>query len=628
MTESAAPVRNAHRADLECGSSSGRSARVAVWVTGALLLAVVSAYTLLAWRGFEFTDEAFYFLHFLYWRDFVAGTSFFGAFFEWPFRLLGQSPAAIRVLTLVLLVLSAGLLARVVIARLCDGVGGQPGPWGPAFAVASAAASTMYFSHLSTVRAPSYNLLALCSAMWGTALLLRITSRRRETRSERLDMFLYGAALAICGLGKPTSGLFLAAAHALFLPTVGWTWVRQRLGELVVWAAFGVLAVVGCLHVAHPTWWRTVIDGASIVSSTDGRDLVTLAKAIRWDLQRLLEAQGYWGAIAVMAIVGSLPLIQRRAPAVASAVAALAAIAALLSGVMFERAWWWPNMVAASLVVLALGARAGSGQARPDARQLGIIVLLLLMPLGLSYGTNMSVLEHSQINGVLSIMGLLSAVYVMRNRLPSWAVALCFIAAAAPGLWLQAMAAFDVSHTYRQQAALASQSRSIEFGAAGSRLFVDEVTAQTVVKVRAMAAGVGWKPGDRVLDLTGDGPGLVYVLGGRPTTMAWILGGYPGSNVAADRLLSLSDPRILRDAWILSSSSNPRRIEGWEALVAKRLGPHSHELAGEVVIQSPYRWGTTSPGQVNVQLWRPRRGEPAAVGALSPRIAYHMAKSR
>ena len=42
-------------------------------------------------RGFDFTDESYYLLNYLYWRDLTATVSFFGAYFELPFRMLGKA---------------------------------------------------------------------------------------------------------------------------------------------------------------------------------------------------------------------------------------------------------------------------------------------------------------------------------------------------------------------------------------------------------------------------------------------------------------------------------------------------------------------------------------------------------
>ena len=139
----------------------------------ALLLAQVGLYVWMAPRGFDFTDESFYFLNYPYWRDLIGTVSFFGAFFEWPFRMLSQSVPAIRIFSLLLLLASSAFFTREVlgyVSRRDDST--SETPW--AFVAVGMAASLFYFGHLSTLRAPSYNLLALCSMLLATGLLLRL----------------------------------------------------------------------------------------------------------------------------------------------------------------------------------------------------------------------------------------------------------------------------------------------------------------------------------------------------------------------------------------------------------------------------------------------------------------------
>ena len=110
-----------------------------------------------------------------------------------------------------------------------------------------------------------------------------------------------------------------------------------------------------------------------------------------------------------------------------------------------------------------------------------------------------------------------------------------------------------------------------------------------------------------MLDFTGDGPGWVFSLGGRPLGVPWLLGGYYGSDAAAALLLSRLPENALRRSWILSSETTSRRIEGWSQALANRLGAGSHELVATVQIRAPYIWPERQvAARVELQLWRPR----------------------
>lgn len=94
---------------------------------------------------------------------------------------------------------------------------------------------------------------------------------------------------------------------------------------------------------------------------------------------------------------------------------------------------------------------------------------------------------------------------------------------------------------------------------------------------------------------------------GSPTRAGtwWLLGGYPGIGAAARQPLPRLDPAQLRQAWLLSSQTNPRRIGDWQQLLAQRLAGESHELAATLTMRAPYRWSKTSPDTIDVQIWRP-----------------------
>src|SRR6266568_3589136 len=132
-----------------------------------LLLVQTALYIWMAPRGFEFTDESYYLLNYLYWRDVTATVSFFGAYFELPFRLLGQSVSAIRIFSLVGLVVASGFFTRESLRFSRESEGTDTSPLMP-FVLVGIAASLFYFGYFSSVRAPSYNLLALCAMLIAT----------------------------------------------------------------------------------------------------------------------------------------------------------------------------------------------------------------------------------------------------------------------------------------------------------------------------------------------------------------------------------------------------------------------------------------------------------------------------
>jgi hypothetical protein len=147
-------------------------------------------------------------------------------------------------------------------------------------------------------------------------------------------------------------------------------------------------------------------------------------------------------------------------------------------------------------------------------------------------------------------------------------------------------------------------------------VWVDSKTRQALSNLQSAAQQSGLGAGAPMVDFTGDGPGLVLALAGRPVGVPWLVGGYPESETWAQRLLRSLPPAKLSEAWVLSSPDNPRAIPGWPALLADRIGPQTHELAASLIVRAPSAWGKDPAPEATVCLWRPRNVARLAVQPL------------
>lgn len=598
------------------------------------LLAQLLLYVLMAGRGFDFSDESFYFLSYLHWRDFAANISFFGAFFEWPFRALGQSVAAMRLLSVLLLLGSAWQLARAALAHAGRLRGLAPDPAWP-LVLSSMAAALLYFSFLASLRAPSYNLLALCAMMLATGLLLRILdaaaaaaaaaagrSSGAAGRAQAARLLAYGFSLAVCGLAKGSSGALLMLGHLAYFAARHRDWGWRTLPGLLAWSLLGLGLCFAGLQWAHSGWLASLREGLAVSQMRGGYGLMGLLKGLRWDLQRVLPLMLAPAAV-VLALAWWLPRralgrarLQSQA-LWAPGLVLLLVLACALSLMMARQALLWLPVLA--LAVLALGLLLQPAQAeRPGRASLVPLLLLLLsLPLVLSFGTNMSVLAHSQTAAVFAVLALCLQLQAwasgqpaqargLRGLVQSSCLPVCLFLLGLPPLFYQAKAWTDAAYTYRQTSGLGRQNAPLALGPRGDVLLLDEAARDSLRQLITAARSAGLPPGQTVLDFTGDGAGLIYALAARPLGTAWAGGGYAGSEDAAARLLSGLDEDALRGSWLLASTDNPRRIQGWQQLLATRLGPDSHQLAGTVSYLAPYRWGPQSPPVISVQFWRPR----------------------
>jgi hypothetical protein len=233
----------------------------------------------------------------------------------------------------------------------------------------------------------------------------------------------------------------------------------------------------------------------------------------------------------------------------------------------------------------------------------------LVLPLAFSFGTNLTVSEHSEMAAVFGITALLIQLQRLaeRGHITTFALGVSLTLLCVPALIIQLQNTFDARHAYRLRTALIDQTVAARVGSANTRLLLDTTTRDVLVAIDSTAHAAGFRPHQQVLDLTGDGPGLIYAIGGRPLGVAWLSGGYSGSEAAAARLVARLPLGALQNAWLLTSSTNPRRIVDWRRMLDGRLGVGAYERVGTVRMLSSYVWRAAVPESTNVDVWRPRR---------------------
>jgi hypothetical protein len=591
-------------------------ATTARWALPALiiLLIQVALYVWMAPRGFEFTDESYYYHNFLHWREFTGTVTFFGAYFEWPFRAMGMSIAGSRILTLLLVLASGAVLMHQVLrfslSKLAGGAGDDgniPHVWW--YLVAPMASAMMYFGYLSTLRAPSYNLLSLCSMALSTACLLHTLEQQARGRSSLAAPLLYGVALGACFLSKATTSLVLVLGHTLFFVAVNRSWAWKRLLEIffLVVAGFAVNFVV--LTVQFPGWLPSLREGIEIMRMRGGYGALELLNRVRWDIQHALISGGAW-----LLLFGVLFAVVRRKLGADSrgaiSLLSLVLVGASMAVVTGERdtRLWLFAMAATSLGLWSLELLGRPGRtARNDRTELALMALLLFLPVAFSFGTNMSVLTHSAIAAVFAYCAVYLRLYRLwhQGMLTHSALAASVSLLCVPALAAQVLALTDVGYTYRQLSPLGEQHVPVALGTPATVLRVDPRTEKSLKDISAMVQTAGFKPGQDVLDFTGDGPGFIYAVGAKPLGSPWMIGGYSGSGATASRIIEKVNAASIRGAWLLTSTNNPLRLMDWESRLARLVGPNSHKMVASIDIANPYRWNNDAPETVNLQLWKP-----------------------
>ena len=607
-------------------SSASTATRHDAWVLAlpvALLLCLQAG--LFIWtasRGIDFTDESYYLLNYLHWRELTATVTFFGAYFEAPFRLFGQHVAAMRIFGMVLLMAAGGFFAWRVLAfaasRDRTGSGDvssgddaergrgtlQPAPG----VVVGMLSACFYYSYVTTLRAPSYNLLVLFCMLVATGLMLTL-AEGRGTRTQRCATALgYGMLLGACALGKAPSAAAMVLCHGVFFAVFN----RQRgTTELAAMVIAGVALNLMLLQALRPGWLQVLRDGVTLTTALDGRyssiPFATLRDAALRGAVHLLPM------LALSALLFAL-VIRRWGRTHRALLSGL--VVALVTGIMltiqlqgYGKSWW--ALLLFGTALLAWTERAcRAPKAAPAAcvpAVLGMSALLFALPVAYSIGTNGSLPAHTQmaaVFGVVAIMLPLQRLWAV-GLIHRSALALALVVLCLPTLVSQWRSLSEPDFTYRLRTGLLGQRLPLVLGAAGDALLVDEVTRDNIAAISHAMHAAGYVAGEPILDVTGDGPGLVYALGGRPVGTAWLIGGYTGSERVALLVLNSVSVATLRQVWVISADDNPRALQSWAVMLRQRIGGPSHMLVGTVPYWAQYRWDGKPVEPLALSLWRP-----------------------
>ena len=581
--------------------------RALIAVPAAALLGVqIALFVALSGRGLDLTDESYYLLNYQHWQGFTAQVTFFGAYFALPFRWLGGDVAAMRVFGLLLLLASGAVFTWRAMVFGRDPRQAMPLPW--LYIAPGMTGALFYFSYLTTLRLPSYNLVVVVCALLSSALLLVLADGAGSRLRLALMAFAYGVVLGACALNKATSALALALCHVVFLLCFA------RLNRLPEWAVLALLGVglnlVG-LQLAQPHWLDVLREGVQLTTLLDSRH-TAMPFAGHWDA----VLRGAVRVLPVLAVAGLLFVgVVRRWGRSHRAVLSTGVLL-LVGGLMVTIQWpgygkWWWVLVLFGTSLLWLAERLCRDQQLPRWRDVragvGLSVLLFALPICGSMGTNNDLPSHTQIAAVFGVVALMLPLRRLHTLGLIHGVALSVALAmlGLPVLAAQWRALSDPAFTYRLRTGLLDQDTVITLGPQARPLRLDGATRDSLVASRRQLAEAGFRAGDPMLDATGDSPGLVYALGGRPLGVAWLIGGYPGSERVAARVLDGVPVAELRRAWVLTGDGQPRALRGLLSALRQRTGEPGPEALFSFEYEAPYRQAGAGSVPPRLTLWRP-----------------------
>ena len=519
--------------------------------------------------GMDFTDEGYY----LVWIDnpaaYKESATQFGFFYHPIYEYFGKNIGRLRQANiLVTFGLSWCLgfaLFRVLFPPLPNDVQQPLGNWRhAAFACVTATSYPNVFD--MWLPTPSYNSLAMQAALLVTTGFL-LTGRTMS------GVTAFGAVLIGVGgwmafLAKPTTAAAFALLTLLYWLLSGRFVWKSALLSLTV--AFGMLLLTA-----------VAIDGSLYAF-----------------VQRLTRALDTARLMGVQPSMGQLLRIDRFELNTADSAAFVLAVGAMVSCVLIAslrtlRWRWIPYgfLLLVSLVGLAMAARvccstphyanfrgmlmlavpvaaAISATAMVYARwttgifwsrpALAVVVTFAMAPHAYAFGTGNNYWQSASAMSIFWLHAGLATLIPTVSRATVWLSVLpVALGAQMISLLVTNMA---LAHPYRQPSPITTTMQEVAGGPGPGGLHLDAGYARYVDAIRAAAGGAGFRSGTPVIDLTGHSPGSIYVLGAHAVGVPWLLGGYPGSDQSATRILSSVACSEMAAAWLLVEPNGPRHL--------------------------------------------------------------------
>lgn len=193
----------------------------------------------------------------------------------------------------------------------------------------------------------------------------------------------------------------------------------------------------------------------------------------------------------------------------------------------------------------------------PSPKELWLAFFLFLLPLAIAFGSNRAYLDKLGAYGFFWILSgvVLVGPYIRENK--SWQSLLPAVIAT------QAISVFifqgSVAQPHRQPDLRANNAVALESPRA-SKLKISSGWKKYIDSATAATYQAGFQQEDPIIDLTGQSPGLLFLMGATNIGRAWFGGGYPGSSASVVTYLGRRPCARLAEAWILTEPQGPRSI--------------------------------------------------------------------
>lgn len=566
------------------------------WFLGLAFVVSTIAITLRCLAGFDITDEGYYLLWISGPTDFDAGTSTFGFIINPLFEIFHGNFVALRVVNVLSIVFLVTFLVREL---FCLFVPDFKLSWGNFFVFIAPISITtlMFFPNSQTT--PSYNTLTMQLLLVASILVIKLMET--QTYNYRYVAICLGITLTFTFFSKPTSGVFLSFTVCCLILLICQAGKKiQSILYIFLGVALTAASAIYCMFFLGKRFPYFFVEGAKLWQLFDPHYEFKNILRIDFDInfhQAALIA--FWFFIFLNLIVN---LVNRKPLPTYS----------LLLIFVLTTFFIISSENSQSLIVMGttpfffyvfigtVGFICYSFFAYQWKIPGKISVLLGLfffcLPWIFVVGTNGN---YFQAESKASIFWVIAIVVLLLDTIPLEKFKNAIFAGL--GIVFTLVVAVSVIQTignpYRQAPGYFNQFSLAEIGPEKTKVFVSEDFGEFIKSATKQASLAGLKPDTPIIDLTGESPGVVYLLGAKSISQPWLLGGYAGSDSFVTEVLKNSKCQQLNRAWVLMTTENDRfvsqnllhtvnlNLDDQYELAASWLIPSGYGSSGEAYVQ-------------------------------------------
>lgn len=556
-------------------------------------LALIIFCLLLCNRGFDLTDEGYYFNWISNPWLYQYYASQFGYIYHPIYKALGNSIVHLRQANMLISFGLSWLLSDVLIKQYFQDISKV----NRVLLSACLALPALYILMIMGrwVPTPSYNSLNFQGCL--LAALGFVYSLKQVNNYRYLAMLLIGVGGWLVFMAKPSTALLLGLVTLLFyLPNI------KKDGRFL-----GGAAITAILMLVFSAWW---IDGSipQFIKRYQGGFMLIqtmggghgLNNLLRFDWFKTTALFKLQFAVVTLLIMLAFKMASLNATASKILSLCMLLILAYTANSLFNIEIETSQTIAGyhTLMIVTVGVAAllysafTSGNDKIAAQDIKKLqYLLLVLPYVYAAGSSNNYWQTAAGASVFWVLATILFLIGHRRRSEYMHVIAIFCVVSVT---------FGIKHAmqapYRQSQSILAQKAEYIDARNNTSLKLSDDTANYLNALTSIANTAKFKPDTPVIDLTGHHPGSLYLMGAKAIGQAWTIGGYAGSQTQAAIALYQASCEEIASAWLLIEKDGRRAIS--ESVLMQHgitANKQTYRVVGQLQTQQLTDWGAKNP---------------------------------